>query len=146
MKKMFLAEMAYPSGFSFDELNKLTSFAARQRYCRQHLKRIGSGSSRVVFLVDDEKVLKLAKNPKGIAQNEREAGFHDSDIGLFAKTFEVADDSTWIEMEAAKKVTQKEFKRVCGITYKLFCLLWAQIAIDFGVTGLNRWYWESPEA
>lgn len=33
---------------------------------------IGNGSSRMVFQISDERVLKVAKNAKGIAQNEAE--------------------------------------------------------------------------
>ena len=38
----------------------LPSFAARVRYCNEKLQRISSGSARIVYKIDDEKVLKLA--------------------------------------------------------------------------------------
>jgi mRNA-degrading endonuclease RelE of RelBE toxin-antitoxin system len=60
----------YPTSWSIEEFKKLNSFNARIKYCNQHLTRISSGSSRVVYKIDDEKVLKLAKNKKGLAQNE----------------------------------------------------------------------------
>ena len=62
-------EMAYPVGFNMKTLISLPSFAKRLQYCMQYLKKIGAGSSRVVFAVDNEKVLKVAKNEKGIEQN-----------------------------------------------------------------------------
>ena len=67
-------EMAYPVSFNMDEFKMLKTFAARIKYCQARLQRISSGSSRIVYKIDNEKVLKLAKNRKGIAQNEAEGG------------------------------------------------------------------------
>ena len=67
-----LQEAALDS-FSLQELSNISSFRGRVQYCRQMLGfPIGNGSSRITFQIDDEKVLKLAKNEKGIAQNETE--------------------------------------------------------------------------
>lgn len=68
--EMVMREMAYPMFFNMEEMLSLDSYSARVRYCQQRLQKIGNGSSRVVFAVDDEKVLKVAKNKKGIAQNQ----------------------------------------------------------------------------
>ena len=57
-------EMAYPASFNMEEFKNCNSFAARVRYCQARLPRISSGSSRIVYKIDDEKVLKLAKNAK----------------------------------------------------------------------------------
>ena len=47
--------------FSFDKLKNIPSLKGRLEYCKQMLGySIGSGSSRCVFQLDDEKVLKLA--------------------------------------------------------------------------------------
>ena len=49
--------------FSVDELNNIPYFRDREKYCEKHLgENIGRGSSRVVFQIDDNKVLKLAWN------------------------------------------------------------------------------------
>ena len=63
-------EMAYPVSFNMAEFKTLTTFSERIRYCQTRLQRISSGSARIVYKIDNEKVLKLAKNRKGIAQNE----------------------------------------------------------------------------
>ena len=65
----------YPQSFNMEEFKTLKSFNARINYCQENLKRISSGSSRIVYMIDDEKVLKLAKNNKGIAQNEVEISY-----------------------------------------------------------------------
>ena len=70
-KKMLLEAM--DDSFDFEELSSLPSYNARLKYCTQHLgKHIGKGSSRVTFQIDDENVLKLAFNQKGVAQNIEE--------------------------------------------------------------------------
>ena len=66
-------EEDYPSNFNLEEFSKLTSFNKRIQYCQERLKRISSGSSRIVYMVDDTKVLKIARNQKGLGQNEIEA-------------------------------------------------------------------------
>ena len=41
----------YPTSWNPEEFKTLTSFAARINYCQQHLKRISSGSSRIVYMI-----------------------------------------------------------------------------------------------
>jgi hypothetical protein len=60
-----LTEMAYPTNFSLEEFSQIRSFKGRVDYCEQRLQRLGSGSSRIAYKVDDEKCLKIAKNQKG---------------------------------------------------------------------------------
>lgn len=60
----------------FQELNTYASvedYGDCFKLCRQYLGNvIGRGSSRAVFQLDDEKVLKLAMSEQGIAQNKAE--------------------------------------------------------------------------
>ena len=99
------------------EFLKIRSFAGKIRYANENLTRIGSGTGRIVFDIDGEKVLKLAKNPKGIAQNEAEAGagyYHDTQH-IVTEVFESADDNSWLVSEKANKVNEKRIKEVTGI-------------------------------
>ncbi len=118
IKESFIEE-EYPESFDMEFFKTLKSFASRKKYCEQHLKRISSGSSRIVYLIDNDKVLKLAWNKKGIAQNEIESeysNYHDlSDI--IAKVFDAHPDNLWIEMELAKKLTPSLFKQVVGFNF-----------------------------
>jgi hypothetical protein len=113
-------EMAYPASFNIQEFNDIQSYSKKVKYAADHLKKIGSGSSRVVFLVDDEKVLKIAKNVKGLGQNRTEADWSMQQYGIVAKIFNIGEDHKdigpmWLEMELAKKVSPKRFKEVTGI-------------------------------
>ena len=115
-------EMAYPTSFNMDEFKSLTSFNVRIQYCQTRLQRLSSGSSRIVYKVDDEKVLKLAKNKKGLAQNEAEGGdYYKNSIDCFAKIYDVDDNYLWIEMQLARKAKLSDFKRILGVDFNVVC-------------------------
>lgn len=115
--KQHINEMAYPVSFSFEEFNKINSYNGKLKYANERLKKISSGSARVVYMVDDEKVLKIAKNKKGLGQNSIESDWglqRMSDI--VAKIFNTNDDHFWVEMELAKKITPNRFKQLSGMS------------------------------
>lgn len=101
-----------------EEFLKIKSFTGRIQYANQNLRRIGSGSGRAVYDIDGTKVLKLALNAKGIAQNEEESRLgQDYYIKyIVTEVFESANDDTWIIAEEAKKVTEKRIKELTGIS------------------------------
>jgi len=113
----FLSE-EYPSSFSFEEFNAIKSYNGKLKYANERLQKLGSGSARVVYKVDGEKVIKIAKNKKGIAQNSVEAEGYLQNYDIVAKVFETDYDDFWIEMEWAKKVTPTRFKQITGIDIK----------------------------
>jgi len=127
----------YPSSFDMDEFKSLTSFAARTRYCEEHLQRISSGSSRIVYKIDDEKVLKLAKNKKGLAQNEVEgeySQYHDIE-DIVARVFDIHPDNLWIEMELARKLTKGNFKQITGFNWEDYTKVIHNYGIDHSGRG-----------
>ena len=107
------------ASFSTDEFKKMWSFAARKRYAEENLRRIAQGSGRIVFELGSDKVLKLAKNQKGVAQNEVEInmGMHD----YYAKdtvteVFEADEEKNlWLIAERAKKLTPTRFFQLTGV-------------------------------
>lgn len=126
--KSLIGEMAYPASFNFDEFRQLRTFAERVKYCEQHLKRLSSGSSRIVYIVDDEKVLKLAKNKKGIAQNEVEIRLGTEPYyTCFANVYEYDENALWVEMEYCQKAKKSDFKSIYGVPFEcLCCMIWEQ--------------------
>lgn len=113
-------EATYPQSFDMEYFKSLNSFAARVRYCNEKLQRLGSGSSRIVYLIDDNTVLKLAKNKKGIAQNQLEAEAWHSMYGIFAEVYETEPNGLWIEMQRARKAKKSDFKNITGHTFEEF--------------------------
>lgn len=118
-----LIDEAYPESFNIETFKNLKSFNERINYCNQHLQKIGAGSSRIVFKVDNDMVLKLAKNNKGVAQNESEFDIFKTAYysgGLAAEVFEVDDRYLWIEMELAQKCKPSMFKQIVGVDFDTF--------------------------
>jgi hypothetical protein len=110
----------YPASFDMEVFKSLKSHAGRNRYAQEHLQRLSSGSSRIVYKIDDEKVLKLAKNDKGVAQNEVEIeyGQYGDLSGILAKIFDYDEQNhLWVEMELAKKVNASDFKNLVGYKF-----------------------------
>lgn len=120
----YVEEVAqYPEGFDIKTLKTLPSFAEKKRYIMKFLPYMGAGSSRIVFAADNGTVLKLAKNQKGIAQNEAEydisqyaedSGFED----LITKVLDSDPDNLWVESERARKATSADWKKIYGITQR----------------------------
>ena len=134
--KDIIKEMAYPSSFDFDEFRKCRSFAERVRYCEARLQRIASGSSRIVYQVDNEKVLKLAKNQKGIAQNQVEYRLGTEPYyTCFAEIYEYDEQGLWIEMEFCKKVKKSDFKAIYGVPFEVLCCMIYDQANNFRNVG-----------
>lgn len=111
-----IKEMAYPEGFSLDTLKKLPHYTKRLAYVEGHLEKIASGSSRTVYFIDETKVLKVAKNKKGLAQNRVESDYSLQNYTIVAKVFDSDEEDIFLEMEFAYKVTPKDFKRIVGIS------------------------------
>lgn len=113
---------AVDSSFSLQELSSINFFNQRLAYCRQHLgTTIGNGSSRVVFQIDDQKCLKLAKNQKGIAQNEHEAEWYKQSLECFPKIFDYDNNNnSWIVCEYVLPAKPKDFEHCLGMTWDEF--------------------------
>lgn len=110
----------YPVAFNHEEFAKLRSFADRVYYCASRLQKLGAGSSRIVYAIDDKKVLKLAKNAKGIAQNAIEAqlGVDRYFSEVLATVFNSDDHDQWIESERAEKVKETRFIQLTGVNIR----------------------------
>jgi hypothetical protein len=110
--------MTYDNFLNFlDEFEEIKSFNGKIKYADQNLQRIGSGTGRVVYDIDGEKIFKIAKNVKGIAQNEAEedAARHKDYDDIITNIYESANDDSWLIVEKAKKVNEKRIKELTGI-------------------------------
>lgn len=117
-------EAEYPSTFNMEEFKQLRDFSKRVKYCKERLKYLGRGSSRIVFQIDESTVLKLAFNQKGIAQNEAEAAVKNdyvlSGYNFLPEVYDVDDQYLWIEMQIARRANQSDFKKFTGYSWKVF--------------------------
>jgi hypothetical protein len=119
-----LLDEDYPTRWDADEFKSLTSFAARKRYADNNLQKIKAGSGRIVYKIDNEKVLKLSKNKKGVAQTQTEIDWGQDwflkKSGVLAEIFSFDENALWVEMELARKLTKSNFKRIIGIDFDVF--------------------------
>lgn len=123
--------------FSFDELKQIQSFRGRLNYCKERLGfSIGNGSSRCVFQLDDNKVLKLAKNEKGVAQNEQEYDPSLSKLGVTPKIYSESDLNNYYFLisDYVLPAEEKDFEHVFGFDFYTFCsvLTWADSLFHSG--------------
>ncbi len=146
--KQFLREAPLPDDWDKEIYNERNSFAKRINYAKERAKRLGGGSSRVAFKIPyqgRDTVLKVAKNVKGMAQNEHEvdvlSDWYLANLGIAIPMIDYDTDSqkpTWIHLEYASKATPSEFKRrTGGMPQDL-------VAYAYKVTGRKGGYWGNP--
>ena len=136
--------------FSLQRLSSITNFRDRLNYCKQELgPSIGGGSSRVVFQIDDEKVLKLAKNKKGLAQNEAEGkpDYVKDGYSMFPKKFEYDENYSWIVSEYVLPAKEQDFQQVLGMSSKEFFNIIYNIWYDHNGYGkrFDNWVYKKIE-
>lgn len=108
----------YPAGWSVEEFKALPSFKKRVEYAKEKLGKLGTGSARIVFEIDDDMVLKLARNKKGLAQNDLESEIAATSwYDFVAKVYDADPNNLWIESEKATRMKKSDFKRVTGFKF-----------------------------
>jgi hypothetical protein len=117
----------YDEDFSFETLSVVGrgQFAGEDHtdrqieYCKKYLgDPIDIGSSRVVFQLDDNFVIKLSINYDGFMQNEREYKVYlAANSELFTKVLYCADDYSYIVSEYALPATPSDIEKILGIPY-----------------------------
>ena len=127
--------------FSIKTLDDLKTFKNRVKYCKENLKYLGRGSSRMAFMMPNGHVLKLAFNRKGLAQNRVEAGdYYKNSLGCFSECYGNADDYSWCEVEAAGKARPMDFPRLLGIAFGEMCDILVYMTRQRGNPSAFRYY------
>ena len=121
---------AYQEGFSFEDLTMIgdSAFAdednvtAQMAYCTKWLGRPDSkGSSRAVFTLNDNMVLKLAYGEwhnAGIAQNKQEYEvFQQVDSPLLTRIFYHDKNFSYIVSESVLPCYKEDFEKILGIPF-----------------------------
>ena len=124
-----LQEAPLPDDWDKSAYKSNKSFASRIQYAKERAKKVGAGSSRVAFEIEYEgrpTILKIAKNKKGMAQNEYEArtlnDYFIEGLGITIPIIdydEENDPPTWVHVEKAEKMKPNMFKKFFdGLTPK----------------------------
>jgi len=115
---------------STPDLKKLSLFKSNKEklsYLKKNFKYLGKGTSRIVFEIDNEKVLKFALNEAGKVQNENETSTAKNYSHVTSKVFNFGPDFEWILTEKARKAKTADFKKITGISIGSFLLLLSQV-------------------
>ena len=119
VKKIYEARM---EGFRLDVLTNSKTFGERIKYCINMLgSPIGIGSSRVVFQLDDDSVLKLARNEKGIGQNREEIILGSNpEFSCFPKILNGTDTNNflWVISEHVLPAQKYDFFELMRIPFQ----------------------------
>jgi len=112
--KEFINEVPLPPDWDPEKLNLRQTFKDRLKYALDRAKRLGGGSSRVAMTIEYEgrpTALKVAKNLKGLSQNEAEIEIlEDFYVGKLPIVIPLIDYDkannrpVWLQTEIAKKV------------------------------------------
>ncbi len=114
----WLDEAEYPEGFAVSQFKALPSFRKRVEYAKQHLGKLGKGSSRIVLAVDPDTVIKIAINKKGQAQNQIEADVSRIGYESIADVKDYDEENfLYVEMERAQKLKKSDWKRLTGWSF-----------------------------
>ena len=110
--------------FSTDILDTFLLYQKKVEYAKKHLKKLGEGSSRIVFENSPKTVIKISKNKKGYYQNISDSypAMFTSYSKLVPKTLskDGSDDYSWIIVERAEKFSRDFFKKHTGISFESF--------------------------
>lgn len=111
-------EMALPTDWDPTELGHDKTFKSRLEYAKNRAPKLGGGSSRIAFTIPDNgrpTVLKIAKNKKGLAQNEAEVDIltdgyiKNLDIVIPLIDYDkVNEQPIWLQTELAQKASEKQ--------------------------------------
>ena len=111
----------YPSSFDLAAFRKLKSLQKMIHYCNLKLYKLGAGSSRCVYQIDPSTALKVAKNEKGVAQNDVENDSFLQGIGLFPEIYDADPNGRWLEVELAEKAKLRDFEDILGVRFEFVC-------------------------
>jgi hypothetical protein len=113
-----IMEVPLPQDWDKQVYTPQTSYKKRIEYAVKRAQQSGTGSSRTAFMIEyqgRQTILKVAKNRKGMGQNEAEANILEDyilqqlDIAIPLIDYdEEHDQPVWIHMEKAQKATGKQ--------------------------------------
>jgi len=109
---------------STSNISGLKTFNQRKKYVQKELgnKYPYMGSARYVYFMDN-KVIKIARNKKGIAQNLTESNpeIQEKYGDLVAKVYDYDKDGKWIVLEKLNFIREEEFKKLTHMDFNHMC-------------------------
>ncbi len=101
------------------ELSSFKSFDDRVDFASDNFDKVGEGSSRIVFKFSDDKVIKIAKNEKGIAQNKEESKL-ELQTEITNRVLLADPSGKWIIEKFANKINKLKFEELTSLDFNDF--------------------------
>ena len=140
-KRLFEAMLP---AFSLEELDGIWDYEDKFEYCCEHLgEPIGEGSSRAVFQIDDDRVLKLASDNIGVTQNNIEIDYYErfEHLGLFPMIYGNSEDSEWIISEYVLPLSEEDVWQLLGVKMNEFYgIIVSMEYYERGQTSYDQYY------
>jgi hypothetical protein len=104
------------------EVQPISKHSDRVNYFHGRYDRLGRGTARAVYDMKDGTVVKVARNPKGIAQNKTESNprMLKTYGDILAKVLDYHPKGKWIVQEKVDDITEKEFEELTGYQWDGF--------------------------
>lgn len=120
-----LMEDLFTEGRKFLDINEFKGMAdeEQQQYLKAQGEVVGTGTSRIVFLADNSKVLKYAFNDAGMAQNNAELQVYTNPNtkNIVSAIFDYSDDGRWLVSELVRPLkSRNEFEELAGASAEIF--------------------------
>jgi hypothetical protein len=109
--------------FDLKDFRSLPNESIMQAYAMNYLEPLGQGSSRIAFVLSSKKVLKIARNEKGIAQNKAEVEVYaePTSADVAARIYDADKEGKWVISDLVKPITStNEFKSLTGVDWQEF--------------------------
>lgn len=102
--------------------DEIRGFDYLYNYASKRLKLLGEGSSRIVYLLSSQKVLKIATGPKGVAQNEVEIDVYTNPKTrpIIAKIFDYDPKFKWIISELVKEQSDSQLFQKLNLQHDIY--------------------------
>lgn len=85
------------------------------------LRVLGKGQSRIVYVYENDTVLKVARDESGQIQNGMECRLNKRmRVSILSPVMYCAKDFSWLIMARAKPMTMARFDALVGLTFKAF--------------------------
>lgn len=107
------------SKINFPNQSAMTDYV----FYKMKLRSLGGGSSRIAFLIDSKRVLKVATNEAGFAQNKAEVEAYNNPEArlIVTKIFRFDPNYKWLLAELVRPLSRhEEFEKLTGVPWAIF--------------------------
>jgi len=114
---------SFGSKFDIRKFKSLKDIKEMNAYANSFLQKLGQGSSRAAYIFSSSKVLKIAINKKGIAQNKTEMDVftNPKTKPMISKVVDYEPEYTWLLADSVREFkSERDFEIAAGISFDDF--------------------------